>query len=122
MRSGLEGVVSTVPLPVGEPGVTGETTDAQGRLWHWRFHASKPLHRVQGAWMRENPSEVMGVHGTWLNATTAFNWYTYNSANSIHVRVVLHISIKYKLFIAYRLLTGCSGSFRCYNKIKYRSH
>ena len=74
MRSGLEGVVSTVPLPVGEPGVTGETTDAQGRLWHWRFHASKPLHRVQGAWMRENPSEVMGVHGTWLNATTAAWW------------------------------------------------
>ena len=54
--------------------MTGETTDAQGRLWHWRFHASKPLHRVQGAWMRENPSEVLGVHGTWLNATTAAWW------------------------------------------------
>lgn len=83
MRSGLEGVVSTVPLPLGEPGVTGETRDAQGRLWHWRFHASKPLHRVQGAWMRETPREVMGVHGSWLNAPTAAWWNCPDAAHAL---------------------------------------
>ena len=48
--------------------MTGESTDAQGRVWHWRFHASKPVHRVQGAWMQDTPDDVMGIHGTWLNA------------------------------------------------------
>ena len=74
MRSGLEGVVSTIPLPEGEPGVTGRSIDPRGRVWHWRFHASKPVHRVQGAWMKETPDEVLGAHGMWLNAPTLTWW------------------------------------------------
>lgn len=74
MRSGLEGVVSTVPFPAQEPGVTGKSTDAQGRTWHWRFHASMPVHRVQGAWMQDTPDDVLGIHGTWLNAPTPSWW------------------------------------------------
>ena len=74
MRSGLEGVVSTNPLPEGEPGVTGGSIDAQGRVWHWRFHAFKPVHRVQGAWIQETPDEVLGAHGMWLNAPTPTWW------------------------------------------------
>ena len=83
MRSGLEGVVSTVPLSTGEPGAAGETHDAQGRLWHWRFRASEPFHRVQGAWMRETPQGVMGVHGTWLNAPTALWWDCPDAARAL---------------------------------------
>ena len=83
MRSGLEGVVSTVPLSTGEPGAAGETRDARGRLWHWRFHASQPLHRFQGAWMRETPHGVMGVHGTWLNAPTAMWWDCSDAAHAL---------------------------------------
>ena len=83
MRSGLEGVVSTVPLSTGEPGAAGETHDAQGRLWHWRFRASEPFHRVQGAWMRETPQGVMGVRGTWLNAPTAMWWDCPDAARAL---------------------------------------
>lgn len=74
MRSGLEGVVSTIPLPAVEPGVMGESRDAQGRTWHWRLHASKPASRVQGAWLRETPFEVLGLHGMWMNAPTSTWW------------------------------------------------
>ena len=83
MRSGLEGVVSTVPLPAGEPGVTGESTDAQGRVWHWRFHASKPVHRVQGAWMQDTSDDVRGIHGTWLNAPTSTWWDDSNASQAL---------------------------------------
>ena len=83
MRSGLEGVVSTVPLPAGEPGVTGESTDAQGRVWHWRFHASTPVHRVQGAWMQDTPDDVLGIHGTWLNAPAPTWWDDPNATQAL---------------------------------------
>ena len=84
MRSGLEGVVSTVPLPAGEPGVTGESTDAQGQVWHWRFHALKPIHRIQGAWMQNTPEDVLGIHGTWLNAPTPKWWDDPNAPQALN--------------------------------------
>ena len=83
MRSGLEGVVSTIPLPEGEPGVTGESIDAHGRVWHWRFHASKPVHRVQGAWMQDTTDDVRGIHGTWLNAPTSTWWDDSNASQAL---------------------------------------
>ena len=83
MRSGLEGVVSTVPLPAGESGVTGESTDAQGRVWHWRFHASKPVHRVQGASIQDTPEDVLGIHGTWLNAPAPTWWDDPNATQAL---------------------------------------
>lgn len=75
MRSGLEGVVSIDPVPVGERGATGTSRDAQGRSWHWRLHASAPGHRVQGALLHEKQFEVLGLHGTWMNAPKP-EWWT----------------------------------------------
>ena len=44
---------------------------------------SKPVHRVQGAWMQDTPEDVLGIHGTWLNAPTTKWWDDPNAPQAL---------------------------------------